>query len=116
MMRVEHEYQRGGAPQYLAAYDVHRAHVVGRPEPKTGIEPFARVVEQVMSTEPYASAERVFWVVDNGSSHRGKASSDRMTTAWPTARLVHLLVHASGLDQAEIFFSILQRKVLTPTT
>ena len=90
MMPVEHEYQRRGALQYLAAYDVHRAHVVGRLEPKTGIEPFARVVEQVMSTEPYASAERVFWVVDNGSSHRGKASSDRMTTAWPTARLVHL--------------------------
>lgn len=116
MTRVEHEYQRRGEPQCLAAYDVHRAHVIGRLEPKTGIEPFARVVEQVMSTEPYASAERVFWVVDNGSSHRGKASSDRMTTAWPTAWLVHLLVHASGLDQAEIFFSVLQRKVLTPTT
>ena len=53
-------------------------------------------------------------VVDNGSSHRGKASIERMTKAWPTARLVHLPVHASWLDQIEIFFSILQRKVLTP--
>jgi hypothetical protein len=25
-----------------------------------------------MTQEPYASAKRVFWVVDNGSSHRGK--------------------------------------------
>jgi hypothetical protein len=114
MMRVEHEYQRTGALQYLAAYDVHHARVLGRLEPTTGIEPFARLVAQVMTTEPYASADQVFWIVDNGSSHRGRASVTRMTTAWPTAQLVHLPVHASWLDQAEIFFSILQRKVLTP--
>jgi hypothetical protein len=100
--------------QYLAAYDVHRARVIGRMEPTTGIEPFGRLVAQVMTTEPYASADRVFWVVDNGSSHRGRASAPRLTTAWPTAPLVHLPVHASWLNQAEIFFSILQRKVLTP--
>ena len=114
MMRVEHEYQRKGALQYLAGYDVHRARVIGRMEPTTGIEPFGRLVAQVMTTEPYASADRVFWVVDNGSSHRGRASVTRLTKAWPTARLVHLPVHASWLNQAEIFFSILQRKVLTP--
>ena len=72
MMRVEHEYQRRGALQYLAAYDVHRARVIGRLEPTTGIEPFGRLVDQVMTTEPYASADRVFWIVDNGSSHRGQ--------------------------------------------
>jgi hypothetical protein len=114
MMRVEHEYERRGALQYLAAYDVHHARVIGRLEPKTGIEPFARLVTQVMTTEPYASADRVFWIVDNGSSHRGQASIDRMRKTWSTAQLVHLPVHASWLDQAEIFFSILQRKVLTP--
>jgi hypothetical protein len=42
-----------------------------------------------MTIEPYASARRVFWVVDNGSSHRGQASIDRMATAWPTATQVH---------------------------
>jgi hypothetical protein len=83
-------------------------------EPTTGIEPFSRLVAQVMSSEPYASARRVFWVVDNGSSHRGQASVDRLRQAWPTAQLVHLPVHASWLDQVEIYFSILQRKVLTP--
>ena len=114
MMRIEHEYERKGALQYLAGYDVHRARVIGRMEPTTGIEPFARLVAQVMTTEPYASADRVFWVVDNGSSHRGQASVTRLSKAWPTARLVHLPVHASWLNQAEIFFSILQRKVLTP--
>jgi hypothetical protein len=70
-MRVEHEYDRGGALAYLAAWDVHHARLFGRCEPTTGIEPFGRLVDQVMTSEPYASAERVFWVVDNGSSHCG---------------------------------------------
>ena len=56
-MRVEHEYDRGGALAYLAAYDVHQARLFGRTEPTTGIEPFGRLVEQVMTTEPYASAQ-----------------------------------------------------------
>jgi transposase len=88
-MRVEHEYERRGALAYLAAWDAHRGKVFGRCEPTTGIAPFARLVEQVMTIEPYASARRVFWVVDNGSSHRGQASIDRMAKAWPTATLVH---------------------------
>jgi hypothetical protein len=112
--RVEHEYDRGGALQYLAAWDVHRAKIFGRCEPKTGIEPFGRLVEQVMTTEPYASARRVFWVVDNGSSHRGQRAVDRMHKRWPTAHLVQLPVHASWLNQVEIYNSIIQRKVLTP--
>jgi DDE superfamily endonuclease len=67
-----------------------------------------------MTAEPYASARRVFWVVDNGSSHRGQASIDRLQGRWPNLRLVHLPVHASWLNQIEIYFSIVQRKVLTP--
>lgn len=113
-MRVEHEYERGGALAYLAAWDVHRAKVFGRCEQTTGIEPFGRLVEQVMTQEPYASAHRVFWVVDNGSSHRGKAAIQRLEAAWPTLKLVHLPIHASWLNQIEIYFSIVQRKVLTP--
>jgi hypothetical protein len=113
-MRVEHEYHRGGALQYLAAWDVHRAKVFGRCEERNGIEPFDRLVHQVMTTEPYASARRVFWVVDNGSSHNGVRSVERINQAWPTATLVHLPVHASWLNQVEICFSIVQRKAITP--
>jgi transposase len=113
-MRVEHDYERRGALAYLAAWDVRRGQVTGRCEDTTGIAPFARLVEQVMSTEPYASADRVFWITDNGSSHRGAAAVERMATAWPDAQLVHLPAHASWLDQAEIYFSVIQRKVLTP--
>ena len=114
MRRQEFEYRREGTLAYLAAYDVHNAHVIGRCAPTTGIEPFAALVEQVMTTEPYASARRVFWVVDNGSSHNGARSIDRMRDAWPTAELVHLPIHASWLNQVEIYFSIVQRKVVKP--
>ncbi|MGH3238572.1 MAG: IS630 family transposase [Streptosporangiaceae bacterium] len=112
--RIEFEYERGGALQYLAAWDVHRARVFGRCEETTGIEPFGRLVAQVMGTEPYASARRVFWVVDNGSSHRGKKSVDRLAARWPNLVLVHVPVHASWLNQVEVYFSVIQRKVLTP--
>ena len=114
VMQVEHEYERGGALAYLAAWDVHQARLFGRCEASTGIAPFGRLVDQVMTTEPYRSARRVFWVVDNGSSHRGQASVDRLQGAWPNLTLVHLPVHASWLNQIEIYFSIVQRKVLTP--
>jgi transposase len=113
-MRIEHEYERRGALAYLAAWDVHHARLFGRCEAKTGIEPFGRLVEQVMSSEPYASAKTVFWVLDNGSSHAGQRSIARMQHAYPNARLIHLPVHASWLNQIEIYFSILQRKALTP--
>nr|WP_245939197.1 transposase [Actinacidiphila glaucinigra] len=111
-MRVNHEYGRGGALAYRAAYDVHRAKVFGRCEVTTGITPFMALVEQVMTTEPYA--RRVFWIVDYGSSHRGKKAADRLTKAFPSAIMVHTPVHASWTNQIEIFFLIVQRKVVSP--
>jgi hypothetical protein len=112
--RVEHDYDRGGALCYLAAWDVHRGPLFGRCEQQTGIAPFGRLVEQVMTTDPYARARRVFWIVDNGSSHRGQASIDRLRDEWPNLVLVHLPFYASWLNQIEIVFSIIQRKTLTP--
>ena len=113
-MRVNHTYKRRGAVAYLAAYDVHRAKVFGRCEDTTGIAAFSALVEQVMTQEPYASAERVFWIVDNGSSHRGQAAIARLAAQFPNAIMVHTPVHASWLNQVEIFFSIVQRKVVSP--
>jgi hypothetical protein len=113
-MRVEHEYARAGAWAYLAAWDVHRANVFGRCEAKTGIAPFERLVAQVMGQDPYRSARRVFWIVDNGSAHRGQQAIARLQARWPKLVLVHTPVHASWLNQIEIYFSVVQRKVLTP--
>ena len=113
-MRVEHEYKRGGAVVYLAALDVFGGHVLGHVSPTSGIAPFTALVDRVMQREPYASAERVFWIVDNGSSHHPNTFPARLAARYPNAIAVHLPVHASWLNQIEIFFSILQRKALTP--
>ncbi|MER5451318.1 hypothetical protein ABT065_37800 [Streptomyces sp. NPDC002764] len=86
-MRVNHTYGRGGSLAYLATNDVDQAKVFGRCEQRTGIDPFMNVVTQIMSQEPYASAEHVFWIVDNGSSHRGAP------------------IHASWANQVEVYFS-----------
>jgi transposase len=112
--RVEFEYERHGTLAYFGAYDVHHARLMGTIAPTTGIVWFSELVAKVMTTEPYASARRVFWVVDNGSSHNGRRSVVRMSQAWPTATLVHLPVHASWLNQIEIIFSVIQRKVVNP--
>jgi len=112
--RVEHEYERRGAWVYLAAWDVHRAKLFDRVEETTGIVPFGRLVDQVMRREPYRSARRVFWIVDGGSSHHRSTFPDRLKAAYRNATAVFPPVHASWLNQVEIYFSILQRKALTP--
>ena len=111
---IENEYERGGALQYLAAWDVRRGYVMGRCEPTTGIVPFGRLVDQVLAEEPYRSGERLFWSVDNGSSHRGAAAKKRLDQVDSRIIVVHTPVHASWLNHVEIYFSIIQRTVLTP--
>jgi DDE superfamily endonuclease len=114
VMKVEHEYERAGAWAYLAALDVHQARLFGRCAPTTGIAPFDRLVKQVMTVPPYRDARRVFWIVDNGSSHRGARAVERLQRQYPNLVLVHGPIHASWLNQIEIYFSIVQRKALTP--
>jgi hypothetical protein len=67
-----------------------------------------------MSQEPYRPARRVFWIMDKGSSHRGQRSVERLQGRYANLRVVHGPIHASWLNQIEIYFSIIQRKVLTP--
>jgi hypothetical protein len=113
-LKVEHEYERTGALCYLAAWDARRAKIFDRCAPKDGIDPFDALVDQFMSEPPYKQAQRVFLVVDNGSAHRGKRSIDRLQGTWPNLIVVHTPIHASWLNQAEIYFSVVQRKVVTP--
>jgi hypothetical protein len=89
-MRAESEYHPLGTLAYLrprrSPGPVHRpVRAVHRNKP------FTALAEQVMSTEPYACASRVFWVLDNGASHRnwpppiGSAAPTR-TPRWSTCR------------------------------
>lgn len=112
--RVEHEYERKGSVAYIAAWDVRQAKVFGLCKGSTGIASFHDLVDLVMRQEPYRSADRVFWVTDNGSSHRGQTSIERLKSWYSNAIQVHTPIHASWLNQIEIYFSVLQRKLLTP--
>jgi transposase len=113
-IRVEHEYERQGALALLAALDVHTGKVFASTPATTGIAPFMALMGQVMSAEPYKSASRVFVIVDNGSDHRGEAAIRRLRDAYPNAIMIHTPVHASWLNQVEIVFSIVQKKVISP--
>lgn len=112
--RYDSEYIRGGTLAYLAALNVFSGRVWGRTDETTGIKPFGCLVDMVMQQEPFASAERVFWIVDNGPSHHPSTFPARLKTWYPNAIAVHLPFHASWLNQIELYFSILQRKALTP--
>jgi homeodomain-containing protein/DDE superfamily endonuclease len=113
-VRVEHEYVRHGALALLAALDVHTGKVFAATPDTTGIAPFMDLIGQVMRRPEYKDAPRVFVIVDNGSDHRGQAAADRLRDAYPNAIMIHTPVHASWLNQVEIVFSVIQKKVLTP--
>jgi transposase len=113
-VRVEHEYVRHGALALLAGLDVRTGQVFASTPKTTGIAPFMDLVAQVMARPEYRAAPRVFVIVDNGSDHRGKKAADRLRKAHPNAIMIHTPVHASWLNQIEIFFSIIQKKVVSP--
>ncbi|MGH9207463.1 MAG: IS630 family transposase, partial [Acidimicrobiales bacterium] len=113
-MRVEHEYQRKGALALLAGLDVRTGKIFASTPATTGIVPFMALMDQIMSQEPYKTASRVFVVVDNGSDHRGKKAVRRLADRYPNCIMIHTPVHASWLNQIEVFFSIIQKKVVSP--
>ena len=112
--RVEFEYQRLGTVAYLAAWDVFRGRILGRVASNTCIATFNQLIHQVMGQEPYRSSVRTFWVVDGGSAHHRSTFPVRLRDMYRQAVAVFLPVHSSWLNQIEIYFSIVHRKVLTP--
>jgi hypothetical protein len=113
-LRVEFEYKRDGTVAYHAAWDVFRGRVFGRVAPTTCIATFNQLIDMVMSQLPYQTAERVFWIVDGGCAHHRNTFPERLRSMYANAVALSLPVHASWLNQIEIYFSIIQRKVLTP--
>jgi hypothetical protein len=69
---------------------------------------------EAMTQEPYHSANRLSWIMDNCSAHRGQKAVQRVRWQWNNAILVHTPIQASWFNQIEIYFSIVQRKVITP--
>jgi hypothetical protein len=113
-IRVEHEYRRHGTCAYQAALDVHHARLFGHVVGRSTANEFDRLIAEIMQQPPYATARRVFLIVDNGAIHRGRASIGRLEGQWKNLRVIHLPIHASWLNQIEIYFSIVQRKAWMP--
>jgi len=114
VQRVEFEYERLGTVAYHAAWDVFRGQVFGRVAPNTCIATFNLLVALVMTQAPYQSSARTFWIVDGGCAHHPHTFPTRLQGMYPNAVAVPLPTHSSWLNQIEIYFSIVQRKVLTP--
>lgn len=112
--RVEFEYERRGTVAYHAAWDVFRGKIFGQVVSNTCIATFNQLIDQVMTQAPYQSAARVFWIVDGGCAHHRNTFPTRLSGMYANALAVSLPIHASWLNQIELFFSIVQRKVLTP--
>ncbi|MBU0510505.1 MAG: IS630 family transposase [Chloroflexi bacterium] len=112
--RIEFEYERLGTIAYHAAWDVFRGRIFGRVAPNTCIATFNQLVDLVMAQTPYHSSARTFWIVDGGCAHHPSTFPERLLGMYPNAVAVPLPTHSSWLNQIEIFFSIVHRKVLTP--
>lgn len=112
--RYEFEYERHGTLCYLGFFDVFSGRVYGETSAKTGIEPFEAALGRCLAQPRYQQAERLFLILDNGSSHHPSTSPARLRAQVPNLTTVHLPVHSSWLNQIEIYFSIVQRKALTP--
>jgi transposase len=106
--RRSFEYKRNGVTSLLAALEVHTGTVRGECVEKNNSDAFIRFLRKLMSEYP---DKELHIIVDNGSSHRSKK-----TRAWLAKRKrlhVHYTpTHASWLNQIEIWFGILSRKVV----
>lgn len=98
----------------LATYDVHQARMFGRCSPETSIVPFMDLIERIMTQARYASAQRVLWVVDNGSSHRGEAAAGRLTARFPDAVMVRTPRTRPGSTKSRCSPSCSAREAVTP--
>jgi hypothetical protein len=112
--RVEFEYERHGTVCYQAFLNVFTGQVYGEVQPSNGIETFERTLAHCLAQPQYAAAERIFLIVDNGSSHHPSTSPTRIRGQHPRVTVVHLPTHSSWLNQIELYFSIVHRKALTP--
>lgn len=109
LRRREFEYIRHGTASLVAALDVHSGKVVAQPIEHNNSPTFCAFLDTIdQNTDPTLA---IHVILDNGSSHVSKE-----TKAWFAAHprwVVHYTPpHASWVNQIELFFSILQRKVI----
>jgi hypothetical protein len=109
-VQLEHEYQRKGALNLLAAFDIRSGDVIGICRRRKRQAEFIELLE-VIDRETPSSITLIHIVADNVRTHKGK-----LVLAWlakhPRFRFQFTPVHCSWMNQVEQWFSILQRKRL----
>ena len=107
--RREFEYKRHGIAKLMAALDVNTGQVLADTVERNDAVTFIAFLETIeANTDP---TKQIHAIMDNGSSHIAK-----LTKAWfethPRWHAHYTPKHASWVNQVELFFSILQRKVI----
>lgn len=106
--RLSHEYKRHGTASLLASLEVHSGLVRAESIQRNNSPTFIRFLRRLLHAYP---DKELYVILDNGSSHRSKK-----TRAWVAKqkrlRLAFTPTHASWLNQIEIWFGILTRKVV----
>lgn len=106
--RLSHEYKSNGTASLLSALEVHSGKVLGQSIRRSNSDSFIRFLRRLLKEYP---DQDLYVIVDNPSSHRSKK-----TRAWAARQeRLHPVctpTHASWLNQIEIFFNILTRKVI----
>jgi len=112
-VRVEHKYDRHGTAVYQAAFIAGSGAVIGHCVNRNTRANFETLVEEVMADPICQNADRVFWIMDNGSAHHPATFKSWLQEKYPTAIGLYLPTGASWLNQIELYFSVLTRKALT---
>ena len=114
-------YHRRGAVHLMAAFSVADGLVYGQCHPRKRFVDFRSFLETVVIAEAHRrGVQTIALVLDNGPTHASKqlpswvSELARTSQGKLTMQLYWLPVNASWLDQIEIWFSLLQRKLLQP--
>lgn len=110
-VRQEFEYKRNGTAMLFAALDVHGGEVAGWVADSSRSTNFVAFLGDLIASTP--AGLDLHCIVDNLSAHKSKEVAEFL--ALPENAHVHLHytpTHASWLNQVELFFSIMQRRLL----
>lgn len=114
--RFEFEYKRNGTWALLAAFNVANGHVLGQVSSHRGAEDLACFMESVAQHYPQGE---VYVIWDNLNLHGGPSWpgfqqrwADFSAQHGGRFHFVHTPLHASWMNQVEVWFSILGRRAL----
>jgi len=109
--RREHEYTRNGTQCLFAALKVHHGEVTGMPSKTRNRWDLIRFLDLLDDEIPVVEGQEIVAISDNLST-RGTEEVQQWLAEHPRWSFQFTPKHASWLNQIEIFFSILYRRLL----